>query len=101
MSWANRIRHIKNPEPEVAEAIKKYGSTAGDLPPYVLIGISKYPGILVFADNEMYANIIKKVLVKYGCEINIEKTKSHPDGETYPIEGTDASREIERIWRDR
>lgn len=88
--WSQTITFIE--VPELAEAIEKYGVFEGPLPPYVLIGTVEFPnskygrtGVMAFANNEFHANLLKKIFNKYG-HVGIEKTKSHPDGETFSLD---------------
>jgi hypothetical protein len=87
--------------PDIAEAIEQYGIFDGPLPPYVLVGTIEMPdhtygltGVMCFAGNEFHANLLKKKFSKYGFVI-IEKTNSHPDGETVSL---DSLREFDKMF---
>lgn len=80
--WDELNDHQKN-------ILDRYASTDSQSP-YVIIGIF-YPkkghigGLLCFADNEMFAYILKRELSKSGKNISVQKTKYHPDGPTFDL----------------
>lgn len=102
--WQKRVKRIKNLPLEVTEAIEKYGVSEGNLPPYVLVGIDKFIGIICFMNNEFHANLLKKIITDNGGEVFLGQTETHPDGSTYAIRDSeeihrDIDGAIEEIWK--
>jgi len=90
--WSQTVSLIELPE--LAELVERYGIFDGPTPPYVLVGTLELKrgkhltGVLCFAGNEFHSRLLAKKMSKYGT-VQIERTKSHPEGETFSIDAVE------------
>jgi hypothetical protein len=73
--------------PEFEPALKQYGVSWDEQPPYTIIGMVRTPlagrrvGVLGFTSNKFHAYLLRKKFVTCGL-VRIERTKYHPDAKT-------------------
>ena len=83
-----RVNLVEPPKiPEFEPALKKYGVSWEEEPPYAIIGMVRTPlvgrrvGVLGFTNNKFHAYLLRKKFCTCGL-VRIERTKYHSHAKT-------------------